>query len=72
MIGFASQMIGLGKYIALVVAVLSLIYAAVKMTFGRGQRHHMAAEGASSIPWAAAGIALAMSAVTVVTFFADR
>jgi hypothetical protein len=69
---FANRMLGVAKYVSLIIAVFALVMAGSKMMFGRGQRHHLAAEGASSIPWTAAGIGLAMSAVTIVSFIADR
>ncbi|WP_219505133.1 hypothetical protein [Nonomuraea ceibae] len=66
--GYFSTFLGAIKWIAGAVAALSLGVIAIKMTLGKSNRHHLAADGAASVPWVFVGLMLAMTAVSVVGF----
>ncbi|MFI7643424.1 hypothetical protein [Nonomuraea sp. NPDC049400] len=65
---YFSRFLGAGKWITGAVAALSLTGIAVKMTLGKSNRHHLAADGAASVPWVLVGLMLAMTAVSIVGF----
>ena len=56
------------KWGGLVGAVGALIAAGIMMAVGRRNRNNMAIEGAVSIPWVVAGIAVILGSASVVGF----
>ncbi|GAA2813073.1 hypothetical protein [Nonomuraea dietziae] len=67
---YFQRFVGAGKWIALAVALVSMIYAGTKMMAGKSNRSNLAADGAASIPWIFGGIAVVMSAASIIMFFA--
>jgi hypothetical protein len=53
----------------LVGGVGALIAAGIMMAVGRRNRNNMAIEGAASLPWVIAGLALVLGASSLVSFF---
>lgn len=69
-IGKATDFIlGLMMWGGLVGAVGALIAAGVMMVVGRRNRNNLAIDGAMSLPWILAGLALVLGASSFVTFF---
>jgi hypothetical protein len=68
---FGQRMFGGLKYIGLVFGAFSFAWAAIKIMAGKGQRHHLAADGVSQTVWVVAGIGALMSAVSIVSFVAS-
>ncbi len=56
------------KWGGLVGAVGALIAAGIMMAVGRRNRNNMAIEGAVSIPWVVAGLAVILGSASVVGF----
>ncbi|MEV4117026.1 hypothetical protein [Nonomuraea sp. NPDC049695] len=65
---YFQRVVGGGKWIALAIALLSMIYAGTKMMAGKSNRSNLAADGAASIPWIFGGIAVVMSAASIIMF----
>ncbi|MBB2749238.1 UNVERIFIED_ORG: hypothetical protein FHR35_009151 [Microbispora rosea subsp. rosea] len=68
---FGQRMFGALKYVGLIFGVLSFGFAGIKIMAGRGQRHHLAADGVSHLVYVAAGIGVLMSAVSLVAFVSN-
>ncbi|WP_298181018.1 hypothetical protein [Saccharomonospora sp.] len=60
--------LGWMKWGGLVGAVGALIAAGIMMAVGRRNRNNMAIEGAVSIPWVVAGLAVILGSASVVGF----
>lgn len=63
-----NTILGWMKWGGLVGAVGALIAAGIMMAVGRRNRNNMAIEGAVSIPWVVAGIALILGSASIVGF----
>lgn len=64
-----NQIIGWGKWIVMALGVIGLLFCAGQMIMGRKNRHQMAADGATGIPWVIGGVSLiALSAPLVDAF----
>ncbi|QVJ03491.1 hypothetical protein KGD82_27820 (plasmid) [Nocardiopsis eucommiae] len=69
MSGPVNQIIGWGKWIVMALGVIGLLFCAGQMIMGRKNRHQMAADGATGIPWVIGGVSLiALSAPLVDAF----
>lgn len=69
MAGPVNQIIGWGKWIVMALGVIGLLFCAGQMIMGRKNRHQMAADGATGIPWVIGGVSLiALSAPLVDAF----
>ncbi len=63
-----NTILGWMKWAGLVGGVGALIAAGIMMAIGRRNRNNMAIEGAISLPWVVAGLALVLGAAGVVGF----
>ncbi|EHY87486.1 hypothetical protein [Saccharomonospora azurea] len=63
-----NTILGWMKWGGLVGAVGALIAAGIMMAVGRRNRNNMAIEGAVSIPWVVAGLAVILGSASVVGF----
>ncbi|MFI0351016.1 hypothetical protein [Actinomadura sp. 9N407] len=58
-----------GKYGVMICGLAGLLYCAGQMGIGRKNRSALAADGATGIPWALAGLSLAATAAPIVGVF---
>jgi hypothetical protein len=63
-----NTLLGWMKWGGVVGAVAALIAAGIMMAVGRRNRNHMAIEGAVSLPWVVAGLAMILGSAAVVGF----
>lgn len=62
----AGQLIGIGKWVGLVLGIGGLIACGMMMTIGRRNNSRMSADGASGIMWVVAGISVVLLSVPIV------
>ena len=68
--GPVNTLLGWWKWLALIAGVFGLIGCGAMMAIGRRNRHTLAADGATGIPWVLAGLTLiALSSGIVGVFF---
>jgi hypothetical protein len=65
----SGQLISWLKWGVLIAGVAGLFISAIMIVIGRRNRNAMAADGVSGAVWAVGGLALAASAVSIVTLF---
>ena len=63
-----STLLGWMKWGGIVGAVAAATAAGIMMVVGRRNRNHMAIEGAVSLPWVVAGLALVLGSASIVSF----
>ena len=61
----ANDWIGYFKWFALIAGVIGFILCGVMMMLGRRNRHALAVEGATGIPWTVAGLMVVSLAATI-------
>lgn len=64
----ANTLLAWMKWGGIVGAVASATAAGIMMVVGRRNRNHMAIEGAVSLPWVVAGLALVLGSASVISF----
>lgn len=64
-----NQIIGWGKWIVMALGVIGLLFCAGQMIMGRKNRHQMAADGATGVPWVIGGVSLIALAAPLVDAF---
>lgn len=64
-----ATVIGWGKWAMVFFGIIGLIFCSAQMVLGRKNRHSMAADGASGIPWVLAGLALVSISSFIVGVF---
>lgn len=64
----ANTLLGWMKWGGIVGAVGAATAAGIMMVVGRRNRNHMAIEGAVSLPWVVAGLALVLGSASIISF----
>lgn len=64
-----NKIIGWGKWIVMALGVIGLLVCAGQMIMGRKNRHQMAADGATGIPWVIGGVSLIALAAPLIDAF---
>lgn len=64
----SNTVLGWMKWAGLVGAVGAMIAAGIMMAVGRRNRNNMAVEGAVSVPWVVAGLALILGSASIVSW----
>ena len=67
--GPVNTLLGWWKWLALIAGVFGLIGCGAMMAIGRRNRHSLAADGASGIPWVLAGLTLIALSSGIVSVF---
>lgn len=62
----AGQLIGIGKWVGLVLGIGGIIACGMMMTIGRRNNSRMSADGASGLMWVVAGISVVLLSVPIV------
>ena len=68
--GPVNTLLGWWKWLALIAGVFGLIGSGAMMAIGRRNRHSLAADGATGIPWGLAGLTLIALSSGIVGVFA--